>query len=228
VLASVVAVALAGKAAPEPEPANPLEDLLITPAKDVAGAVVDLAKDAAGLAMGLPRFAADVAVYLVSLLRQLPGFAKSLYTADTSAFDAVTSFTVTTASTIFVLYVGLVALNLLLATLCTVKDANKKYLDLPKKIAGKPVKNPVFDAIQDYILDPISDWKNPVFLEEIAGKPDLASAGKTIAGAMSGCMILGCTGDALALMTGGANKGNAEALAWTLATALGVKYAINK
>jgi len=188
----------------------------------------DLGMDAANMLMGAPRFAADVTVYLLGLLRKLPSFATSLYKADSSTFDAVTSFTVSTASTVFVLYAALAALNLLLATLCTVKDANKKYLKLPTKAFGQDIANPVCKAIQENVLDPIIAWENPVFLEELVGEPTVASAAKTIAGAMSGCMILACTPDVLALIAGGANKENAEAIAWTLGTALAVKWGVGK
>lgn len=297
---SRVFCAQAQEAAPAP---SMVEDLLVTPVKDVLTAGSDLVMDIVGLLMGAPRFAADVMVYLIGLLRELPAFAKNMYNADSATFDKCGQFAVSTASTVFVLYAALAALNLLLKMICTVKNAAKgtpratdlwlfpfshprctchpsqqtspfplsprvhpaDYLKLPTKVLGQDVKNPVCDAIQQYVLDPIINWKNPTFLADLVGEPTVAAAAQTMASVMSGCMILACTPDALALISSGgvwrllptshlhrkharapqrgfasrammsppltlvaANKSGAEALAWTLGTALGVKYLLNK
>ena len=100
------------------------------------------------------------------------------------------SFASTTASTIFALYAALAALNLLLKTICDVKDACTDYLTLPKKVMGQNVSNPVCDTVQKHILDPIKAWRNPVFLDDLVGKPTVSDAATTLAGAMSGCMYV--------------------------------------
>ena len=46
----------------------------------------------------------------------------------------------------------------------------------------------------------------------------------TMASATAACLFLAATPDLLALARGGADKGSAEAIAWTLGTALGLKY----
>jgi hypothetical protein len=223
-----LAAALGGRAQEAAPAPSMVEDLLVTPVKDVLTAGSDLVMDIVGLLMGAPRFAADVTVYLIGLLRELPAFAKNMYNADSATFDKCGQFAVSTASTVFVLYAALAALNLLLKMICTVKNAAKDYLKLPTKVLGQDVKNPVCDAIQQYVLDPIINWKNPTFLADLVGEPTVAAAAQTMASVMSGCMILACTPDVLALISSGANKSGAEALAWTLGTALGVKYLLNK
>jgi hypothetical protein len=227
-LAVFAGVALAGKAAPAPPPPSGLEDALINPIKDVVNEAKDFALDCIAYIMAAPRFAADVTVHIIGLVRGLPSLAKNMYNADGATLDSCASFASTTASTIFALYAALAALNLLLKTICDVKDACTDYLTLPKKVMGQNVSNPVCDTVQKHILDPIKSWRNPVFLDDLVGKPTVSDAATTLAGAMSGCMILACTPDVLGLITGGANKANAEAVAWTLGTALAVKYLVNK
>ena len=46
----------------------------------------------------------------------------------------------------------------------------------------------------------------------------------TMASATAACLFLASTPDLLALARGGADKAAAEAIAWTLGTALGLKY----
>lgn len=246
------------QAAPAPPPPSGLEDALINPIKDVVNEAKDFALDCIAYIMAAPRFAADVTVHIIGLVRGLPSLAKNMYNADGATLDSCASFASTTASTIFALYAALAALNLLLKTICDVKDACTDYLTLPKKVMGQNVSNPVCDTVQKHILDPIKSWRNPVFLDDLVGKPTVSDAATTLAGAMSGCMcverpppapaaalklacaactsdlafaacrILACTPDVLGLITGGANKANAEAVAWTLGTALAVKYLVNK
>ena len=45
-----------------------------------------------------------------------------------------------------------------------------------------------------------------------------------MASATAACLFLASTPDLLALARGGADKASAEAIAWTLGTALGLKY----
>ena len=65
---------------------------------------------------------------------------------------------------------------------------------------------------------------------ELWGRPTTVSVGTlsgtiaTITAATSACLLLSTTPDVLALARGGADKAAAEALAWTVGTALGLKY----
>jgi len=60
------------------------------------------------------------------------------------------------------------------------------------------------------------------------GSPTVGSMASTTAAAISLSMLLGSVPTVLALMRGGANKADAEALAWTVGTALGVQYLVAK
>ena len=79
--------------------------------------------------------------------------------------------------------------------------------------------------IQKYILDPVKNWKHRTILPfEGSHGSTLSGTIATITAATSACLLLSTTPDVLALARGGANKAAAEALAWTVGTALGLKY----
>ena len=83
----------------------------------------------------------------------------------------------------------------------------------------------VTGPIQKYILDPVKNWKHRTILPfEGSHGSTLSGTIATITAATSACLLLSTTPDVLALARGGANKAAAEALAWTVGTALGLKY----
>ena len=83
----------------------------------------------------------------------------------------------------------------------------------------------VTGPIQKYVLDPVKNWKHRTILPfEGSHGSTLSGTIATITAATSACLLLSTTPDVLALARGGANKAAAEALAWTVGTALGLKY----
>ena len=70
-----------------------------------------------------------------------------------------------------------------------------------------------------------TQWKHRTILPfEGSHGSTLSGTIATITAATSACLLLSTTPDVLALARGGANKAAAEALAWTVGTALGLKY----
>ena len=68
-------------------------------------------------------------------------------------------------------------------------------------------------------------WKHRTILPfEGSHGSTLSGTIATITAATSACLLLSTTPDVLALARGGADKAAAEALAWTVGTALGLKY----
>ena len=70
-----------------------------------------------------------------------------------------------------------------------------------------------------------TQWKHRTILPfEGSHGSTLSGTIATITAATSACLLLSTTPDVLALARGGADKAAAEALAWTVGTALGLKY----
>ena len=133
-------------------------------------------------------------------------------------------------------YGTVAALNFLLLTLCSVKNYFTKYMVIADwSLPGLKLKMPapvanLLDPVQKNVLDPIRQWEVSfvVPLDGEKGKPSVGKLASTTAGAISLCMLLACVPTVLSLMRGGANKSDAEALAWTVGTALGVQYLVAK
>lgn len=138
------------------------------------------------------------------------------------------------AGVVFVVYVALCALNLFLATAESIRDYHKGFLTLPKADSVLGVKipkelaealNAVRGPVQSFLLDPVKKWKHKTIVPLEGG--DGSSLGGTIAtvtSASAACLLLSAAPAILDLVRGGANKADAEALAWTLGTALGLKW----
>lgn len=233
-LVSFVVQAAAKKAVEAPPPSNPVVDYvmgIVTPTSDAA---IGLASDFVGLVLAAPNFGVDVFVYCVGLARQAPDVVKNVYNGDDATLDKMTSFCTWAAGLIFVVTASLTALNLALATAVGVKDYFKGYLVLPTEILGNKLPGPILDVrnvIQKQVLDRIRNFsvgKWIVPLEGQSGAPSLAGATPVLASAVSACMILSCAPALHSLMKNGADKAAAEALAYTVGTALGIQYVISK
>ncbi len=90
-----------------------LSQLAIHPLMDAYEATVGLGSDFVKYTMATPQAVADFYVYMVGLLRATPDFAKNIYEGDAASMDKVATFCVGTAASIFVVYAGIAALNLL-------------------------------------------------------------------------------------------------------------------
>ena len=101
----------------------------------------------------------------------------------------------------------MISLTTLLAS-ATVAAAAKKVEDAPA---------PVVDPVKHY------QHRTIIPLEGGHGST-LGGTIATMASATAACLFLASTPDLLALARGGADKSAAEAIAWTLGTALGLKY----
>ena len=133
------------------------------------------------------------------------------------------------AAIVFTLYVALASLNLLLSVVCTAKNGVAKHLVLPTFLPA-PLSN-VRDVVQTHLLDRIINWKHSSTFMKLDGQgktTTLSNVVSSTSAALSACMVLSCAPAALDLMRGGADKGGAEAIAWTLGTALGLQYLVNK
>ncbi len=225
-------LALAGKSAPEPEPS--IADVVMGLVMDVVNSSVDAGKDALGYVIAAPRFLVDCYTWSLGVVRSLPGLATSMYSGDKATLDSCVDFAVSTATIVFAAYMGLAALNLLVGAVVQVKDYFQDYMtiSLPKKtpqpIASAVTK--VTDVIQKELLNRVKNFKQPNWIVPLdssqAGKPTIAKMTGTCTAAATLCMVLSCAPSVLSLMRGGANKGDAEAIAWTLGTALGVQYLV--
>ncbi len=218
-----------------------LSQLAIHPLMDAYEATVGLGSDFVKYTMATPQAVADFYVYMVGLLRATPDFAKNIYEGDAASMDKVATFCVGTAASIFVVYAGIAALNLLLAVVCASKDYVAPYMHLPTGSVTTPIINvsipipgPIGDLIglvQTHLLDKIIDWEVKAWvlpLEGHHGTPTLKGTASSVAAAISATMILACTPAVLSLIKGGANRGDAEAIAYTLGTALGLQWAVKK
>merc|ERR1719359_644753 len=97
------------------------------PAKSAGG--VDF-----GYLLATPQGLADFFVYCTGLVRALPTFGRQLFDGQQCAIDSATSFAAGTAASVFALYAAVAALNLLLSTLCTAKNAFVDYMHIPNRI----------------------------------------------------------------------------------------------
>jgi hypothetical protein len=142
---------------------------------------------------------------------------------------------VTIGSICFVVYISVAAVNMGLQTLYSTKEYFSSYLTLPamKTVLGQDVPKPVTqvrDTIQKEMLDRIINWKF-AFVMPLSGEkgsPSVSSMVANSAAAISLCMMLSCAPAVLALMQNGPSKGDAEAVAYTMGTALGIQYLVNK
>lgn len=231
-LATIFAVASAAKAAPEPE-GNAIVDYALGLFNDVVGAGMAAGEDLLGIVMGAPRFAVNTLVWAVDFVRDLPELAENVFKGDAATLDDLASFASTTAGIIFVTYASLAALNLLVQAAGSVRDYAAPYLVINKfKPFGQALPPPVtkvLTQIQKNVIDPVLDynlkgWICPVGKQ--TGTPNMSNVASSVSAAMSTCVILSCAPSVLALIRGGANKGAAEALAYTLGTALGLQYLV--
>ena len=143
----------------------------------------------------------------------------------------------TIGSIVFVVYVVLTAINLFLSTLESVRDYLAKcgLLTLPRVPAKVPLvgvaipegvvaalNTPILLA-QKYLVDPVKHWQHRTIIPLEGGHGStLGGTIATMASATAACLFLSATPDLLALARGGADKAAAEAIAWTLGTALGL------
>ena len=141
----------------------------------------------------------------------------------------------TVGSVCFVTYISVAAVNMFLQTLYSTKEYFSYYLTLPamKTVFGVDVPKPltqVRDAVQREVLDRIIYWKF-TFVMPLSGEkgtPSISAMVGNSAAAISLCMMLACAPAVLALMQNGPSKGDAEALAYTMGTALGIQYLVGK
>ena len=218
---------------------NLLDSMVINPATDVWGASVALAQDFMGYVVATPQGVADFFVYLIGLVRALPTFSRNLFDGQQCAIDSATSFAAGTAASVFALYAGVAALNLLLATTCAAKDHFKQYMHIPNSITVPfvnlkfDIPAPIvklFDLVDEHLLAHVRDFSHESFLIPLQGLDtnNLASCASGIAAAASACMLLACAPGVVHLIQNGANKGEAEALLYTAGAALAIQWGVKK
>ena len=96
-------------------------------------------------------------------------------------------------------------------------------VEIPEGVRG--VLNTPIDLAQKYLVDPVKHYQHRTIIPLEGGHGStLGGTIATMASATAACLFLAATPDLLALARGGADKGSAEAIAWTLGTALGLKY----
>jgi len=218
---------------------NLLDSMVINPATDVWGASVTLAQDFLGYVLATPQGLADFFVYCTGLVRALPTFGRQLFDGQQCAIDSATSFAAGTAASVFALYAAVAALNLLLSTLCTAKNAFVDYMHIPNRITV-PIVNinidipapitKLFDVVDDNLLARVRDWDHGSFLIPLQGHKDnsLGNMASATAAAASACMLLACAPGVVHLIQNGANKGEAEALLYTAGAALALQWGVKK
>ena len=90
---------------------------------------------------------------------------------------------------------------------------------------GQTALNTPIGLAQKYLVDPIKHYQHRTIIPLEGGHGStLGGTIATMASATAACLFLASTPDLLALARGGADKSAAEAIAWTLGTALGLKY----
>lgn len=201
---------------------------------DALGASMDLAKDAGGLALAGPRFGVDLYLWGVAHVRSFPSLIVKVYNGDEATLTGFTDFCVYASSVIFTVYAAVTALNLVLTLFNTVKEYFSSYLVLPVKIPiiNEMLPEPLMSVrnmLQKHVFDRVRALKMNMWiipLEGHSGPPTLKGATSALAMAVSTCMILSSAPAVHDLMKGGANKASAEALAYTLGTALGLQYLV--
>ena len=181
--------------------------------------------------------AAQVITWGADTAMSLPATARDVITGDAGTLDTLADLAVTIGSIVFVVYVVLTAINLFLATLEAVRDYLSKcgLLTLPRvpaKVSGVEIPEGVVAALntpiglaQKYLVDPVKHYQHRTIIPLEGGHGStLGGTIATMASATAACLFLASTPDLLALARGGADKSAAEAIAWTLGTALGLKY----
>ena len=217
-----------------PVEGNALVEHAMGLANDLIGACLVAGKDIAGLLMAAPRFGVDAFIFVVDLARSVPGKVVNVYNGDEAELNKMNDFCVYAASTVFCVYASVTALNLVLvmATKVIHYAAHCGLMTIPVKVLGQALPPPIMkvrNVLQREILDRIrtfsvSAWIIP--LEGHNGAPSLKGATSAMATAISACMILSCAPAVHSLMKSGADKAAAEALAYTLGTALGLQYLV--
>ena len=193
----------------------------------------------ADTAMSLPATAKDVVTGDAGTLDKLADLAVTIGSIVACGVTTSTrrSATLMPSTQVFVVYVVLTAINLFLATLEAVRDYLSKcgLLTLPRvpaKVFGVEIPEGVVAALntpiglaQKYLVDPIKHYQHRTIIPLEGGHGStLGGTIATMASATAACLFLASTPDLLALARGGADKSAAEAIAWTLGTALGLKY----
>lgn len=104
---------------------------------------------------------------------------------------------------------------------------------IPTSVFGQKLPEPiakVASIIQKEVLDKIRTFRVKGWIVPLDGQRSAPACCRSLtvscSAAVTVCMILSTTPAVLALMRGGANKGAAEAIAWTLGTALGLQYLV--
>ena len=190
-----------------------------------------------GWATATPQVVADVVTWGADTAMSLPATARDVVTGDADTLDKLADLAVTIGSIVFVVYVVLTAINLFLSTLESVRDylAKVGLLTLPRvpaKVFGVEIPEGVLTVVntpiglaQKYLVDPIKHYQHRTIIPLEGGHGStLGGTIATMASATAACLFLAATPDLLALARGGADKSAAEAIAWTLGTALGLKY----
>jgi len=232
VLLCVASTALAAKKVAPEIPKNELIDYLTSLGSDVITAAMGAAMDVLGLVIACPRFLVDMFVLFLEYARWTPTLGKSIVNGDAATLKMMTDFCVYASSIIFVVYAALTALNLSLQLAVGVKDYFASWMVLPTKPLGFTLPKALMDVrnwIQEHMINPIirlkcGSWIVP--LEGQSGAPSLKAATSVLASACSACMILACAPAVHDLMASGADKAKAEALAYTVGTALGMQYLV--
>jgi hypothetical protein len=224
----------AAAAAPAPSPLA----IVIDPAMEVFTKGVDALTEVSGWVLAVPQSLADAAVWWIDLNLGMPALIRDVLTGDSATLDKLVDLSVNISGIVFVVYVALCAINLFLSTAESIRDYHKGFLTLPKADSVLGVKipkeiadmlNAVRGPVQSMLLDPVKKWKHKTIVPLEGG--DGSSLGGTIAtvtSATAACLLLSAAPAVLDLARGGANKGSAEALAWTLGTALGLKYVASR
>ena len=195
----------------------------------------------ADTAMSLPAMARDVITGDAATLDTLADLAVTIgsIVACGVTTSSRRSATPMPSTQVFVVYVVLTAINLFLSTLESVRDYLAKcgLLTLPRVPAKVPLvgvaipegvvaalNTPILLA-QKYLVDPVKHYQHRTIIPLEGGHGStLGGTIATMASATAACLFLATTPDLLALARNGADKSAAEALAWTLGTALGLKY----
>lgn len=227
-------ISLTSQQVEDAPPKNEIVDHVMGMVNDVLSASLAAGKDIVGLTMAAPRFGVDAFVYLVDVARGMPSRVVNVYNGDSAELDKMTDFCVYASSVIFTVYASVTALNLVLSLATRVIDYASAcgIMTIPSKVLGQALPPPVMkvrNLVQREVLDRIRNFKVNAWiipLEGQSGAPTLKGATSSLATAVSACMILSCAPAVHSLMKGGADKAAAEALAYTVGTALGLQYLV--
>ena len=214
---------------------------LVDPVKEMVAKGIETATTGAGWLKGGPQMVSDVVCGVVdtwvSVIDPNEGTIRKAMSGDAATLDKLADLAVTIGSIVFVVYVVLTAINLFLSTLESVRDylAKQGLMTIPRvpaKVFGVAIPEGVVAALntpiglaQKYLVDPIKHYQHRTIIPLEGGHGStLGGTIATMASATAACLFLAATPDLLALARGGADKAAAEAIAWTLGTALGLKY----